>query len=314
MKVLRTVSAIGAALMVGAVIGAGTRGPAERREPEGRVASALGVGRAVIAGALADGLPSAAAAIAFYALLSLVPAISVLISVYGLLTPPSEVAKQLAGLDLPVPGELRAMIVEQAQRIASTSTATLSFALATSIAMALWGANAAVKAMFEGLNRMWNLPETRSFFRFTVTTLGFTLVAVLTVAAMLAVAAARPAVLALAGERSLPLLAALGWPAMVGLGFAGLVLLYRSGPDRRPPPPSRQIPGALAATAAWVATSAAFSWYAATLGSYSATYGSLAGVIVVLSWAWLSAIIVLAGGAITAAVERGGPPPAAASR
>lgn len=266
--------------------------------------SALEIARASLRGALADGAPSVAAAIAFYAMSSLVPALSVLISVYGLMTVPSEIPAQIEASSLPIPAELRDLVVDQARRIATTSTTTLSLTLVTSVAIASWSANAAVKAMFEGLNRMWNLRETRSFVRFNAITLGFTAVAVLTVVAMLAAFAMLPALASLTGDRLPWLLGHLRWPVALGLGLAVILLLYRHGPDREPPPAVLQVPGAIFATSAWVCTSAAFSWYAATLGTYSATYGSLAGVIVVLTWSWLSSVIVLSGGAITAVLER----------
>lgn len=305
MRLGRTVLALGMALVVGATIaGLGSRGEAVAAPPPRPLRALFDAGRDVIGGALDDGLLSVAAAIAFYALLSLVPGLSVLVSVYGLVAVPADIAETLATLDLPIPAELRALIVDQARRIATTSTATLSLTLATSVAIALWSANAAVKAMFEGLDRMWDLRETRSFLRFNATTLGFTLVAVLTVAAMLAAFAMLPAALALLGERLPPMLAVLRWPVLLGLGFAVILALYRHGPDRRPPAAVLQLPGALFATLAWIGTSFGFSWYAATLAGYSATYGSLAGVVVVLTWSWLSSLIVLLGGAITAALER----------
>lgn len=300
MRIGRSVMAV--ALVAGAALGLWSRPSTHRAAPSPR--SPVAIVRAAVSGAFADGVLSVAAAIAFYILLSLVPALSVVISVYGLLTEPAAIPAQIAALDVPIPAELRTLILDQARRIATTSTATLSMTVATSVVIALWSANAAVKAMFEGLGRMWNRRETRSFLQFQATTLAFTLVAALTVVAMLAAFAMLPALQALVGDRLPPILTDLRWPVLLGLGFTVMLLLYRRGPDRDPPAVAQQIPGALFATSAWVGASWAFSWYAATLGTYSATYGSLAGVVVVLTWSWLSSIIVLLGGAITAEVER----------
>lgn len=300
MRLGRTLTAAAAAMIAGVGVGLWSRSRAPTRS---RGSSPLDLGKAVLVGASDRGVLSVAAAIAFYALSSLVPALSVLISLWGLLTVPAEIPAQLAALDVPIPEELRALIVDQARRIAATSTATLSVTLATSLVVALWSANAAVKAMFEGLDRMWDLRETRSFLRFNATTLAFTLVAVTTVAAMLAGFAMLPALQARLGGRFPTMLDALRWPVTFGLGFAATLLLYRRGPDRTPPAPRHQVPGALFATVAWVAASAAFSWYVARLGTYSATYGSLAGVVVALTWSWISSVIVLVGGAITASLE-----------
>lgn len=304
MRFVRTVSTITAALLVGAALGARIAPSGRSAERVSSVGAAFGFGRRVLRRALDDGLLSVAAAIAFYALSSLVPALSVLISVYGLVTTPAEIPAQLAALRLPIPAEVRGLVLDQAGRIASTSTATLSVTLATSVGVALWSAAAAVKAMVEGLDRMWEVRETRSFGRLTLVTSSFTVVAVLTIAATLAALALLPGALAPIGDRAGAVVSALGWPALFGLGWTAVFLLYRRGPNRRPPAGVLQMPGALFATLAWVATSAGFSWYAATLGRYSATYGSLAGVVVVLTWNWLSSIIVLLGGAVTAELER----------
>lgn len=304
MRLARTMLTTTSALLAGAAFGLWTS-TNTRRAPESRSpTSIVEIARRSLRDALDDGVLSVAAAIAFYALLSLVPALSVMISVYGLLTVPSAIPGQIEALNLPIPLELRDLILDQVRRIASTSTTTLSLTLVTSVAIASWSANAAVKAMFEGLDRMWDLRETRSFLVFNATSLGFTVVAVMTVVAMLAAFAMLPALQALAGDRLPSLLGHLRWPVLLCLGLVVIFLLYRHGPDRAPPRAALQLPGAIFATVVWVGTSAAFSWYAATLGTYSATYGSLAGVVVVLTWSWLSSLIVLSGGAITAVLEK----------
>lgn len=290
------------ALGVGAFVGSRSVTPTgERpRSPDG----VFFFVRRVATGAMEDRILSVAAAVAFYAILSLVPALTVLVSLYGLLTSPAEIPAQLAALDWPVPTDVRTIVTEQATRLSVTSTGTLSTTLIVSIAVAAWSANAAVKAAFDGLDQMWGLKETRSFARLNAVSLGFTLTGVVAIVAMLAAFALAPAVAALfPGSLGAAVASLLRWPILFGSGFIAIVLLYRFGPDRVPPALSLQIPGAIFATVAWTAASAGFSWYASSLGSYSATYGSLAGVVVVLTWAWLSAIIILAGGEITAELE-----------
>lgn len=306
MRIRRTIIAAGLALVVGAAVG--IRRPnasSVATRPSGRFATSSEILRASVVEAVDDGILTVAAAISYYALLSLVPALSVLISVYGLLTTPTDIPGQLAALDLPVPVDLRAMVAEQAARLAAASTGTLSLAFLVSLGLAVWSADAAVKAMFDGLDRMWDLTDTRSFLRLAAVTSTFTMVSVLTIVAMLAAFALLPAFVAHFGDGEAPrLLALLRWPVMLVLVFATLVALYRFGPDRAPPKLALQMPGAAFATAAWIGISAGFSWYVAALGSYSATYGSLAGVVVVLTWSWLSSVVVLLGGEITVQLER----------
>lgn len=306
MRIGRTMIAAGVALAVGAALGAHrTKESSVARHSIGWFARSAELLRASVVGAFDDGILTVAAAISYYALLSMVPALSVLISVYGLLTAPTDIPGQLVALDLPVPVDLRVMIAEQAARLATAPKGTLSLAFLISLGLAVWSANAAVKAMFDGLDRMWDLAETRSFLRLNGVTIAFTVVSVLTIAAMLAAFALLPAFVARIGDGEAPrLLALLRWPVMLVLVFATLVTLYRFGPDRAPPSLALQVPGAAIATTAWIAISAGFSWYAAALGSYSATYGSLAGVVVVLTWSWLSSIVVLLGGEISVQIER----------
>lgn len=290
------------ALGVGALLGARAAPVERRRSP---VFAVLPILRRAAESAIADRLLSFAAAIAFFALLSLVPALSVLISLYGLLTAPSDIPGQLAALDWPVPLDLRRIVVEQATRLAATSSDTLSTTLIVSVAIATWSANSAVKAAFDGLDQMWGLAETRSFVQINLASLGFTVTGVVAIAAMLFAFALAPAFASLfPGATGTVLVGILRWPILFGAGFVAIVLLYRHGPNRPPPALRHQLPGAAFATLGWTAASAAFSWYVATLGSYSATHGSLAGVVVVLTWAWISAILVLAGGEITAEIER----------
>lgn len=291
------------ALGLGAVLGTRVGGAERERRPVGSSMSTIL--RRAAASALEDRLLSVAAAIAFFTLLSLVPALSVLISLYGLFTVPADIPTQLAALDWPVPDDLRRIVVEQATRLAATSSGTLSTTLIVSVVIATWSAASAVKAAFEGLDQMWGLAETRSFVRLTLVALGFTVTGVVAVAAMLLAFALAPAVAGLfPGASGTILVGILRWPILFGSGFVAIVLLYRHGPDRPPPALRHQLPGAAFATLGWTAASAAFSWYAATLAGYSATYGSLAGVVVVLTWVWISAILVLAGAEITAEIER----------
>lgn len=299
----RTLALSAVALGIGALLG--TRVCAANATRPGAGSPVIGLLRRAAERAIEDRLFSVAAAVAFFALLSLVPALSVLISLYGLLTEPAEVPSRLAALAWPVPADLRQIVVEQATRLAATSSDRLSTTLIVSMAVAAWTANSAVKAVFDGLDQMWGRAETRSFVRLNLVSLGFTVTGVVAIAAMLLAFAAVPAIAdRFPGASGALAIGILRWPLLFGAGFGAIVLLYRHGPDRRPPALRHQLPGAAFATLGWTAASAAFSWYAATLGSYSATYGSLAGVVVVLTWAWISAILILAGGEITAEIER----------
>ncbi|NLH80088.1 MAG: hypothetical protein GX458_04480, partial [Phyllobacteriaceae bacterium] len=138
MRIGRTMIVATSALIAGAAFGLWSSARAAPVPQPAARSSPFDVARSAVVDALEDGILSVAAAIAFYALLSLVPALSVVISVYGLMTTPSEIPAQIAALSLPIPVEVRDLILDQARRIATMSTATLSLTLATSVAVALW--------------------------------------------------------------------------------------------------------------------------------------------------------------------------------
>ncbi|WP_165498119.1 YihY/virulence factor BrkB family protein [Siculibacillus lacustris] len=263
-------------------------------------------------GFLDDRVTSEAASIAFYALLSLVPALSVLVSIYGLFTPPSSIPAQLAVFTSLLPEAARTLVEEQAIRLTSQSNGALSITLVISFGLAAWSANAAVKALFEAMNVIWGRRDTRSFVEINLESLLFTFTGILVATIMLITLGVIPSVMALLSvppETEL-LLALVRWPLFYLTGLAAIVMLYRRGPCRPAPGWRWVLPGAIAAATTWVIASASFSWYVSTLATYPATYGSLATVVVVLTWLWLSAMILLAGGEIVAEIERqiGWPP------
>ncbi len=296
---------LGAAGFAAGIAATPSRPRGEPTAPGASSSSVVAIAKAAAASAVEDRILSVAAAVAFYALLALVPALSVLVSIYGLFTPPGEIPAQLDAIGWLLPSDVRRLVGEQAVRLAATSNGTLSLTLFVSLAFAGWSANAAVKGAFEALDVMYGVRETRSFVRLNLVSLGFTFAAVAMTIVTLVALAVVPGLLAL-----LPVSAATGttlsvvrWPILLVTAFLAVAMLYRNGPNRPAPPFRRLVPGAATATLLWAAASGLFSWYAASLGSYPATYGSLAGIVVVLTWLWISAVIVLAGAELTAEVE-----------
>ena len=94
------------------------------------------------------------------------------------------------------------------------------------------------------------------------------------------------------------------WPLLIVLVMAGLAVLYRFGPDRDKPQWRWVSPGAITATIFWIIASIGFTVYVANFNSYSKTYGSLGGVVILLTWLYLSALMVLLGAVINAQSER----------
>jgi membrane protein len=252
-----------------------------------------------------DRLLSVAASVAFFILLAIVPGLSVLFSIYGLLAASTLQPHQVASFIGVLPDGAQQLILEQAQRLSLQPLGKLSWNLLLSLAVAGWSANAAVKGLFDGLNVIYDETEKRSFFRLHAVTLLSTVGAIVVLVAAIAIIAAAPGIL-----RELPLGQAvelgarwLRWPLFYVVGALAIALLYWIGPSRIQPRLIWVLPGAFLAALAWGLMSAGFSWYVARLGNYSAMYGSLATVIIFMTWLWLSAAVVLIGAELNAELE-----------
>ena len=250
-------------------------------------------------------LSSLAGAVAFFTLLSLVPALSLLVTLYRYFTDPATIAEQLDAITTVFPQAARELIHEQAMRLASQTAVSLSLTFLVSLLVAVWSANAAVKAVFDALNIIYREEEKRSFLKLNVISLLTTLSGVVLLTAALIVIAVVPVITALFPfayelERLLRLVR---WPLFFVVATLSIACLYWIGPSREPARFAWVIPGAVAAALLWAAASFAFSWYVGTLGNYTAAYGSLATIVVFMTWLWLSATIVLAGAELNAELE-----------
>lgn len=252
-----------------------------------------------------DRLMMEAAAVTFYTLLALFPALASLVSIYALVADPATIQGHLSALGGIVPGGGMEIIEEQVQRVASTAGGTLGFGAAAGLLISLWSSNQAAKALFDALNIIYEEPEKRGFIKLTLTTLAFTigfiLFAILTMVGVVAV----PVVLGLVGlgDTAETLLSYGRWPLMLVLVALVLACLYRWGPSREAAKWRWVSWGSGFAAVAWLAGSAAFSWYVANFGSYNETYGSLGAAMGFMTWIWISAIVILLGAELNAEME-----------
>ena len=250
-------------------------------------------------------LMSEAASVTFYALLSLVPAITALVSLYGLVADPSTIAKQLDALSGLVPSGGMEIIGEQIRRLTQTPSRGLGTGVILGLATALWSANAASKAMFSALNDVYGERETRGFMRLTATSLAFTLGGIATMILGLVLVVALPAVFRALGLESAFAIAVriMRIPFMTFVIVGALALLFRYGPARQPAKWRWVTFGGVFGAAAWVAISVGFSWYVSNFGSYNRTYGSLGAIIGFMTWIWLSTTVLLVGAQLNAEME-----------
>jgi membrane protein len=253
-----------------------------------------------------DRLTSVAGSVAFFSLLALVPALSVIVSIYGLFTEPSNAYQQIGAIASYLPDGGQQIIEEQVKRLTSQPRATLSFNLLMSLLIAGWSANAAIKGLFDGLNAIYNETEKRSFFKFNAISLTVTLGAILLLIIAMFVIAIAPALIQLIpyAKGVQWLIGILRWPLFLCVAVGAINFLYWIGPCRPAVQLASLLPGSLFAAVMWAGVSGGFSWYVSTLGNYTATYGSLSTVIVFMTWLWLSATAILLGAAFNFEVEQ----------
>lgn len=253
-----------------------------------------------------------AAGCAFYTTLSLFPAISSLISIYGLAFDVQTVTPQLEVLRNLLPPSAYALIYDRIQTLVAEPHSSLTLNLVISLSVALWSASAATRSILAALNIAYNTKESRSFLVFQVTALGMTLSAVLGAALTLALMVALPLLLNLPAWLHIPtppgsIEFAARWSGpviMFTFQILATSVLYRFGPDRHHPALWRWVmPGALFATISWILSASGFSYYVAHIASYNATYGPLGAVIAIMMWFFVSAWVVLMGAELNAEME-----------
>ncbi len=252
-----------------------------------------------------DRLLALAAGVVFYALLALFPAITALVSSYALFAKPSTIIGHLAALSSVVPPSAMTIVDEQVTHVVAGATGKLSLAFLFGLALALWSANAGVKAIIDALNIVYGVKERRGFITLNLLSLAFTFGTIAgLLLAMAAVVALPIAFAALRIDSYANLLMVwLRWPALFVLLLFGLGLLYRFGPDLEQPRWHWISPGAVFAAFAWLAGSVLLSWYLGHLADYDATYGSLGAGIGLMMWLWMTAIVVLVGAEFNSEID-----------
>ncbi len=253
-----------------------------------------------------DRVLAEAAAVTYYALLAIFPALAALISLYGLIADPADIGKHLAGLGGVVPGGGMQIINDQVHALTSSPHKALGVGAVVGILTSLWSANAGIKSLFDALNAVYEERETRSFIHRTWLSLAFTLGALVFVIVAITAVVVIPAVLQFVGlGTAVDVLLNLGrWPLMLAAIMLFLALVYRYGPSREKAKWRWISWGSGFSGLMFIAGSAAFSWYAANFGNYNKTYGSLGAAIGFMTWIWISTTIVLVGAELNAEMER----------
>jgi membrane protein len=252
-----------------------------------------------------DRILAVAAGVTFYALLALFPAIAALVSIYGLFADPETIQDHLNSLSGVLPSGALEIIGEQVKRISSQGGGALGFAFFFGLAISLWSANAGMKAVLDALNVAYGEEEKRSFLQLNLRSLAFTLGIIAFILVAVGAIVIIPVALNLVGLGGAAewIISLSRWPVLLASIMLLLAALYRYGPSRESAQWRWISAGSIVAAVVWIVASMLFSWYVASFGSYNETYGSLGAVIGLLTWMWLSTIIVLVGAEMNAEIE-----------
>jgi membrane protein len=252
-----------------------------------------------------DRLLAVAAGVVFYALLAIFPAITAFVSFYGLFANAATIQDHLSMLSNFMPSGGLTIVQEQIARITSKPS-ELSAGFAAGLLIALWSANAGVKAMMDALNVIEGQDERRTFVRLNLLSLSLTLGAIVFLLLAVGAVVAFPLAMSAFGLKDFMDTTTwlIRWPLLFVLLMATLAVFYRFGPSREIAPRRWLTPGAMIAALLWLAGSAALSFYLSNFADYNANYGSLGAAIGLMMWMWLSTIVVLLGAQLDSVIER----------
>ena len=255
-----------------------------------------------------------AAGCAFFATLALFPAISVLISIYGLVFDLQTVEPQLRFIRRLLPPSAYDLLVQMINNVISQTHSSLTLSLIIAIVIALWSASVGTKGLLSGLNIAYGTTESRNYFKFQFISLFMTFCGILGTITTLAVIVALPAVLRFIPKQifevieiylpTINLVSTIG--NIIVLLFAAITfsLFYRYGPCRFNVFWRWIIPGSIISTLFWLLFAYGFSFYVAHIANFSSTYGPLGAVGAVLMWFWVSCYVILLGAQFNAEIER----------
>jgi membrane protein len=252
-----------------------------------------------------DRILANAAGVVFYGLLAIFPAITALVSSYGLFADPSTITENLQSLALMLPGDSLSIVQDEIGRVVAKESSSLSLTFCFGLGLSIWSANAGVKAVIDALNVAYEVEEKRGLIRLNLVSLAFTVAGLAAILVMIGAVIGVPLALEHLGlDQHARQLVQIGrWPVLGVALLMALLALYGYGPSRPTPKLRWLVAGAVLAIVLWLIGSALLSWYLSNFANYTATYGSLGAAIGLMTWMWLSAIIVLVGAELNSEIE-----------
>ena len=249
-----------------------------------------------------------AAALTYYSVLALFPALLALVSLLGLFGQAGKTGQLVDVLSEMGAGSVADTIKGPLEQLTATSSAGL--ALVIGVVGALWSASGYVGAFGRAMNRIYEIEEGRPFWRLRPLMIVITLAAVI-LAGLVAIGLVVSGPVARAigdaiglGETAVTIWGIAKWPVLLGLAAVVVAILYYATPNVQQPTFRWISLGAVLAIITWVLASALFGLYVSQFSNYNKTYGSLAGVIIFLLWLWITNLALLFGAEKNAEKER----------
>ena len=260
--------------------------------------------------ALADNVTALAAALAYYAFLSIPGLLLLAVGVFGLVADPQTVTRLVDELGAVAPAEATSLVEDSLDRVIEQQSGASIAMVIVGALVALWSLTGAMQTVQWALNLAYEREETRGFVRRRLLALAMVValgVAFLLVFGLLVLG---PALSDWLGS-ALNAEGAVGWlwwtaqwpVLLVGL-LAAFAAVYYLGPNVDHPHWSFITIGSAIAVLVWLVASGAFAFYVSQFGSYNKAWGSIAAVVIMLTWLWLSALALLIGAEVNAEVER----------
>lgn len=253
-----------------------------------------------------DQVPLLAAGVAFKAFLAIFPALTAAFLIWGIFGNTQNITDQINGISA-IPEAARQLVTQQVQTVASGKSAAGITAI-VAVLLALWSASSGVENLMAATNTAYDEKETRGFLKRKGTALVLTIGAIVFMLLAIAFIGVAPVLVdALGASGAVSIVVnVLRWVLLLALILIALGVVYRVAPDRDSPRVKWVSVGAGVATVLWLIVSAGFSIYVSTAGqsSYAKNYGSMAGVVVLLMWLWLTSYAILLGAEINAEAEK----------
>lgn len=248
-----------------------------------------------------DGLTYWAAALTYYSLLALFPALIAMVSLIGIFGDPRSTTETLTEIITSIGPESAAETFKGPIESVASNQSAAGFALVFGLLAALWSASGYVGAFMRASTTIYETPEGRPFWKLRPLQLGVTLVLVVMMAALaVGLVFTGPLVDAVAGpigasDAAVTVWNIAKWPVMALIFIAMVNLLYYASPNVKLPGFRWVTPGSIVAIVVWAIASAGFAFYLANFSSYDKTYGTLAGLVILLIWFWLTNLAILFG-------------------